>query len=632
MSDNTKKPFDAKVSKLLKLMIHSVYTNRDIFLRELISNASDAIEKRKYLSLSDNSMAVENGEYKITIKVNKKEGTISVRDLGIGMNEEELINNLGVIAQSGTEEFIEKSGTASSELIGQFGIGFYSIFMIAKRAEVKTRKINENKVYKWESDGESGYTIKEIDHDFEYGTEVKLYINDDEDSQKYLDKYHIKHVMEVYSNNVSAPLFLIDSEDDGKVDKVTGGGAIWHKDKKDITEEDYKNFYKSISHLPDSPSLTMHYKAEGKTEYSALLFVPSMKPFDLFHPDRQTRVKLYVKKVFICETGVDIIPKYLRFIYGVIDSADLPLNINRETLQDSAILAKITDSVTKKIISELKNKSKKDPEEYDKIWDKFGAVIKEGLCERMSDRDSVFAISKFFTTKSQDKPVFIEEYISRMKENQKDIFFCLADSVSEAIQNPQLEAFIANDIEVLLLTDAVDGFWINVVNDYQGKDIKSVNRSDIDIKDISKKDDKEKDLDQKSSEDDEDGKIIKYFKEALSDLVKDIRVSTKLTDSPACIAIDPGFMEIKMEKFMVEQNQMKSGTLKVLELNKHNKLVKSTLKKLENDKSEVKESGFEMAKIIFEMACLSQGEPIKNPALLCKKIYKIMENDDKISE
>ena len=615
--------FDAKISKLLKLMVHSIYTNKDIFLRELISNSIDAIEKRKYLSLQNGDFAILGGDYKVQIAIDPKKHLLTIRDNGVGMSRDDLIANLGTIAQSGTEDFVKQmaQGSNSSDLIGQFGVGFYSVFMVAKKVEVKSRKLGETVIHKWISEGEEGYSLKEIDEDFDYGTEILIHL-DTEHKEKFVDKYHIEHIIKTYSGNVGVPIELNDGEEASKFENMTTGSALWNQDKKSVTEEQYQEFYKSVAHLPDKPAITIHYRAEGKVEYNALLFVPSMKPFDLFHPDRQTRVKLYVRKVFICEQGLDIIPRYLRFVYGVIDSSDLPLNISRETLQDSHILHKITEGITKKIINELKNLAK-NADEYEKLWKNFGSVIKEGLCEQHSDRENLLHISRFYSTKNPDKLTSLDDYIASMPEKQKEIYYCTGESVEEIMQNPQMEMFIKNGIEVICLTDTVDGFWINVANDYLGKDFKSITRADLDIDNLNA--DKPAEDVNLDEENELNGKLKKYFKVALEENVKEIRISHKLTDSPASIGIDAGAMDIKMERFLMEQNQIAKSSLKILELNPKNHLVLSVLEKMQNFDETVANQGKELALTIFEIACIAQGEPIKHPALFAKRVAKLLD-------
>jgi molecular chaperone HtpG len=610
MADRQKHTFNAEISKVLKLMIHSIYTNKDIFLRELVSNAVDATEKRKYICLADDQLALQGGDYNILVKVDGDK--LVIRDHGIGMNKDDLVANLGTIAKSGTEEFIKNLSSKDVELIGQFGVGFYSVFMVADKVDVITKKAGDEQAYLWHSDGESGYTVEEYNRPFDIGTEISLHIKD-ELKDVYLDRFKLRYIIETYSSNVGVP---IDLEFEQKTDRVSSNIAIWQKDKKEITEEEYKNFYKSVSHLPDKPFITIHSNIDGNVNFKALLFVPSMKPFDLFNPERETRVKIYVKKVFISESGLDIMPKYLRFVYGIIDSNDLPLNISRETLQDTYALGKIKDVVVKKIFGELKQKSATDHENYNKFWSNFGNVVKEGLCESGADRETILEICRFYSSKSGKEMISLDEYLARKKEDQKEIYYCIGDSPDDMLSNPQIEAFIKNDIEVIFLTDTVDSFWVNVVLDYKGNDLKSISHSDVKLND----DKKEKNQHDK----DHDENIIDVFTEVLLGKVKEVKLSNKLTESPACLAIHVGAMDIKMERYLVEQNQLNNSTLKILEVNPENKLVNYAVQQYQDDAT--KDRGHEMITTIFEMACIAQGELIRNPASFIKHVNHLISN------
>jgi len=612
--------FGAEIGKVLRLMIHSVYTNKDIFIRELLSNAGDAIEKRRYYAKSDQSLGNE-GSDKITINVDTKDYTVAIRDTGIGMDMDDLINNLGTIAKSGTEEFLNRiEDKKNIDLIGQFGVGFYAAFMVASNIEVITRKAGSDNVLLWTSNGDDGYSISDVKFNFDTGTEVKIFLKE-EDRERYLDKFALEHIAKTYSSNMSADIQLI--VDRSSPINITNRGALWSRDKKEITEAEYKEFYKSLSHLPDSPSVTMHYKVEGHLEFTTLLFIPSMKPFDLFHPDRATRVKLYVKKVFINETGLDIIPKYLRFVYGVVDSADLPLNISRETLQNSAVLHKISDIIVKKVVGELKHKIESDTEAYQKIWTNFGSVIKEGLCEASLHRDDLLEICQFHTSSDTISTTSLKDYVSRMLPNQKDIYYCIGDSVDEILQNPQLEAFKKQNIEVLLFTDTVDGFWVNVISDYKGHEIKSTSRDDIhlDTSDSSKSD---KDSKNNKHDDIHHREMTDAFAGVLQDLVAEVKISHKLVDSPACLAIKAGAMDAKLERILVEQKQLHGVSKKILEINPSNKLIQSAYEKLSSDMSRL--DGENMVKLIFEITCISQGEGIKNPGSFARRLVDFIES------
>jgi len=611
------KNFNAEISKVLDIMINSLYTNKDVFLRELISNASDACEKLRYSSISDQSLLENDIELKIIIEIDRENKMLIVKDNGIGMNKEELIENLGTIAKSGTEDFIKhlsnsKLNDKTQDMIGQFGVGFYSSFMVADKVSVKSKKAGSNEAFSWVSDGKNSYEISELTEDFTRGTEISLHLKE-EFKDDYLDKFKIKNIIESYSNHISTPI-LLKHEDKLDELKINKKAALWSIPKKEITENEYEEFFKSISHIPGKPWAIIHNQIEGNVNYTNLLFIPSSKPFDLFHPDRQTRVKLYVKKIFITEQNASLIPKYLRFLYGVIDSPDLPLNINRETLQDNIMIGKIRDLIVKKVLLELKNKQEKDFESYAEFWGNFGQVLKEGLCEPTSDRDSLLDLILFKTTKSHGKYISMKTYVDRIKDNKYDIYYYISET-DDADSNPQIEGFLKKDIEVILLEDHVDNFWTTVIHDYKGKNIKSINRADIDLSEDSKKTDEEK-----QKNENENIEIINLFEKSLIGVVKNVVISKKLTDSSACLSIPEGSMDIKMEKFLIAQGQIKSSSLKTLEINPENNLVKKTFLALKNKE----ENGADMALTIFEIACLAQDEVLQHPNKFAKRLFKLL--------
>jgi len=488
------KEFSAEIGKVMRLMIHSLYTNKDIFLRELISNSSDACDKLRYEAL-ENAELQSDSDLKINIIANKEEGTLTIIDNGIGMNQEDMINNLGTIASSGTQKFMEKLSEdpkADLSLIGQFGVGFYSSFMVSDKVEVISHKAGEKTSYKWTSDGETGYELSETDN-APQGTSIKLFIKDSE--VEFLDEHRIRHIVRTYSDHISFPIELTLSE--GEPEQLNTASALWARNKNEISEEQYQEFYHHVAHLPDNPWLRMHNKVEGHFEYTSLLYIPSQKPFDLFHPDRMTRVKLYVKRVFITDEGANLIPNYLRFIRGVVDSEDLPLNVSRETLQNNLTINRIRKSIVKKFFAELKKRAEEDSTGYNEFWHNFGEVMKEGLCEGATeDKESLLEACRFHTNKTKEgEMIGISQYAERLAEGQDEIYYLTGDNL-EALQNhPQIEGFNKRDIEVLLLPDNVDNFWVTVVNQYKNHTLKSVSSASIDldaVKPLDKKDAKEK--------------------------------------------------------------------------------------------------------------------------------------------
>jgi molecular chaperone HtpG len=616
MSEEVKK-FDTEVGKILQLMIHSLYTNKEIFIRELISNASDACDKLRYLSQSDESLIKDDPELKIWVSIDKEAGLLKIRDNGIGMNKEDLIENLGTIARSGTQHFVDQlSGDDKKDnmLIGQFGVGFYSSYMVSDKVDVITKKAGEKEAFLWSSKGEGEYSIKDTKADFERGTEITLHIKESEDA--YLDHFKVKHIIKSYSDHIEAPIYFIDAETKHEI-KLNSSSALWTRSKSEITDEQYQEFYKTVSYAADEPWITMHNKNEGVVEFTNLLFVPTNQTFDLFHPDRKRRVKLYIKRVFISDENIDIVPHYLRFIRGVVDSEDLPLNISRETLQHNSTIEKIKTALTKRTLNELLKKQKDDRETYGNFWNNFGPVIKEGLCEAMVDHEKILDTC-LFKSALHHKDLTLAEYIENFKPDQKIIYYLSGEDAGKLKNSPQIEGFLQKGIDVLLFTDSVDDFWVQNVGKYKDFEIKSVTRADIEIDSVeNKKEDKKK----KSS--DKMGDLIGFFKETLGDLVKDVKISKKLTSSPSCLAIAEGAMDMRMERYLVEQKQLGSISAKILELNPDHQIIKRIEANL-GDK-ELKEDNTRLALMLFDQACIIEGEPIRDPSNFCKQVNDFIE-------
>lgn len=623
--------FDVEVGKILNLMINSLYTNRDVALRELISNASDACDKLRYLALQNPDLIKD--ELKISITTDKEKKLLIITDNGIGMNREDLIENLGTIARSGTENFL-KSLTGDKQkdmqLIGQFGVGFYSSFMIAKKVEVISRKFDDNTTWHWESDGNANFNLSESTEKLERGTKITLHLKDD--ANDFVDRFHIKHVVQTYSDHINFKIEFIPEnlEAGAKIESLNSASALWTKPKEEITAEQYQSFFKHLSHLPGEPFMTIHNRVEGIVSYINLLFIPASKPFDLFHPDRKTSVKLYAKKVFISE-DLNLVPACLRFLRGLIDSDDLPLNISRETLQHNLILEKIKKSVVSKVLSELKKKAQESEEEYLKFWENFGAVLKEGLCESNEFREKILEICRFYSSQSPQKLISLAEYLERAKTGQDKIYFLTGESIEKIQSSPQLEVFLKKDVEVLFLTDAVDEFWVTVALPYKDKEFQSINRHDVDLKNIEKNteeklDDEKKNQEESSIKDVTSSQfegLVKFIKEVLGEKVKDVRISKKLTDSPVCLAIDAGSMDIRLERFLLEQKQIQAGTAKIFEINPGNKIIKF-LNENYNDNSR-KNEACDKIKTLFDLACVIEGEPINDTKDFSKRLQSLME-------
>ncbi|MBT4879270.1 MAG: molecular chaperone HtpG [Alphaproteobacteria bacterium] len=612
--------FDAEIGKVLNLVINSLYTNKDIFIRELLSNASDACDKLRYAQNTNPNLSkdAESSELKISIKINEKDKILEISDSGIGMSKEELLNNLGTIAKSGTQNFIENlsdNEKKNNELIGQFGVGFYSSYMVADKVTVISTKAESEQSYIWVSEGKGEFTIEESTEKVN-GTRISLHMK--QGMENFLDKFNIKNIVKTYSDHIAFPIELVGVEKDSATEIINSSQAIWTKSKSDIKQDEYDSFYKSISHSASDPWLTIHNKAEGVIEYTNLLYIPNERPFDLFHPDRKCQVKLYVKKVFITEDNVELIPGNLRFLRGVVDSQDLPLNISRETLQNNSVIDKIRSSIVKKLYSELAKKLKKSRESYEKFWENFGSVLKEGLCEYSADKDKIFDLCLFKTSKSGDKYISLDDYIANMQKDQKAIYCLIGHDAESLMQSPQIEAFLAKDIEVIFLTDGVDDFWLSTNPAYKEKDLKSVTRSGNDIENIAedKKAEKEQEKDESELKD-----LLELVKEVLKEQVSEVRISKKLTTSPACLAASESGMDIRMERMLIEQGQLKESTKKIFELNPKHNIIQNMNKIIKTKRDDV----VEYAKILFDQACIIEGEAVKEPLQLAKRIGKLLE-------
>jgi len=613
--------FGAEVEKIFHLMIHSLYQNKDIFLRELISNASDACDKLRYKSLIKQDLIKEGADLRIIISSNTEKGTITITDNGIGMSRSELIKNLGTIARSGTQDFLSKlkgDNKKDSELIGQFGVGFYSSFLVADEVTVISRPAGGKTANIWQSKGDGQFTIEEYEGEHPRGTSITLHIKDEE--KEYLDKFRIKHIVSTYSSHTA---FKIVFKEDDKEEVINEGKALWLKNKSEISAEDYKEFYQSVSHLGmDDPWLILHNKAEGLIEYASLLFIPSVKPFDLFHPERKPQVKLYVKRVFIADEGIDIIPSYLRFLRGIIDSSDLPLNISRETVQKNAVIHRIRKAITNRILDELKKKAEKEPEEYEKFWNNFGAVLKEGLCDGMEPRDEIIESCRFQTTESGGRLTSLKEYKKRMKSGQDSIYYLVADNEKAAEASPQLEGFKKRGLEVLLLTDSVDQFWVNVLHEYQKTPLKSVTRASTDLDKTEEKTSKEE-KDSKVKEDKKTRDLIKFIKEVLGENVSDVRTTSRLTESPVCLTVPEGAMDLRMERFMVDNRQLSKSSAKILEINPEHPVIIKLAKDLK--KEEMKEKTTDAVHLLFAQANIIEGEPVSDVKGFSRRLNSLLE-------
>lgn len=622
--------FNAEVGKVLNIVIHSLYTNKDIFLRELISNASDACEKLRVSSITNPDLIDSQDELKITIKVDKENHKLCIADNGIGMNKQDLVESLGTIASSGTQKFLDaiknnKDSSQAVELIGKFGVGFYSAFMVASEVIVKSRKAGEKESWLWRSKGDGEFTIGSLDEESPRGTEITLLLRPEE--HEFLDKFRIEHIITTYSDHIGFPIEFIDEK--GNSEKLNSKSAIWTKAKDDINAEEHNEFFRSVAHVGGEPWMILHNKNEGTIEFTNLLYIPSIKPFDLFHPDRRCSVKLYVNKVFITEDNVEVIPRYLRFLKGVVDSPDLPLNISRETLQNNKVVGTIRQSLVKKVISALKKKADEDLSDYTKFWNNFGAVLKEGLCEATDTegRERLLSVCRFYSTAtSDDTLVSIEDYIKRMKPDQDNIYYLTGSNIETIKKSPQLEGFVSRGLEVLLLVDPVDDFWTSVVTEYQKYKLKSITRVDTDLEKFSVEDSSQDQEDKSlndSSEKNADS-LIEYFTKVLGDSVSSIKISKKLTNSPVCLSAGESGMDIRMERFLREQKQLSYKSAKILEINVKHPIIKGIIESYtKNGENSMLE---DIIHLLFYQACIIEGEEIGNISSFADRMNNVFSN------
>ena len=596
--------FQAEVGKMLDIVINSLYTEKQIFLRELVSNASDACDKLKYMALI-NPDIVSTGEFKISLTADEKNRTLVVSDNGIGMNKEDLITHLGTIAKSGTAEFVKNVSDNGSvfDLIGQFGVGFYSAFMVADKVEVLTKKAGEDKAWLWTSNGKDGFEISEAQKDGN-GTDVKLFLK--KEDKDFADTVYLRHIIRTYSDHVGYPIVLCLG-DKGE-ETINKGSALWARPKSEITTEQYNDFYHHIAKSFDTPWLTLHFKVEGNLEYTGLLYVPSVAPYDLFQPDKKQSLKLYVNKVFISDKVEELLPTYMRFVRGVIDSSDLPLNISREMLQKSPLLEKIRTSVVTRILKELKKKIT-DYDNYLVFWKNFGAAFKEGIYEDVKNREEVASLSWFYSTKSMDKFTSLDDYLQRAGKD-KTIYYITGDDVKVLANNPQLESFKQQDIEVLLLTDPIDEFWTQVLLKYKDAEIKHVSQAKIDPqkrKNQQKADEKQLKL------------LTDFMTTTLKDEVARVEVTEKLTTSPVSLTVENGMMSIHLERLMRGHQQKTTfASSRVFEVNPYHPLI-IKLAEMVGDEGCQKQVE-DVVRILLDQAKIAEGEPVSDPSFFAAKL------------
>ena len=616
MSKKQTHEFQTEVSQLLNLMIHSLYSNKEIFLRELVSNASDAIDKLKFESLSNEKLLEGKQEPSIHIDVDKDSGTITIRDNGIGMTQDEVMENIGTIANSGTRKYLEsldKNQTQDSNLIGQFGVGFYSAFIVSNTVTLLSRKAGDDKANgtKWTSKGKGEYSIEAVELE-DYGTTVILDVKKAEN--EFLDGFRLRGIVSKYSDHITVPIMMVkpSEEDETEIvyETINKATAFWMQDKKELSQSDYDEFYKSLTYDFDGPLTQIHNRVEGKLDYTSLLYIPKKAPFDMWEPKRKGGVKLYAKRVFIMEGNEELLPQYLRFIKGVIDTADLSLNVSREILQGSKVVDTIKKASVKRILSELEKMSKNKPEDYAAFWNEFGMVIKEGVVEDFANKDKISNLLRFSSTAtdSSDQTVSLKDYIGRMNKNQKNIYYVTADNYDAAKGSPHLEIFKQKDIEVLLLSDRVDEWLVANFGEFEELSLKSIAKGDLD--DLDSKEDKKKK--EKTVKDYE--KVISKAQEILDNQVKEVKVSSRLSESPSCLVADENELGGNMERIMKSLGQDVPETKPILEINPKHPLVMKLKTKIDDD----------IVKVLFDQAVLSEGGQIKEPAEFVKRMNKLM--------
>jgi molecular chaperone HtpG len=627
--------FQTEARQILHLMTHSLYSNKEIFVRELISNASDACDKLRFEALADAELYQGDTDLKITVDFDKEAKTVTIRDNGIGMTRDEVVENIGTIASSGTRKFLEKltgDQAKDSQMIGQFGVGFYSSFIVADKVTLTTRRAGhaEDDAVRWESDGQGSFTLENVKKETR-GTEVVLHLKDDE--IEFADNFRLRHIIKQYSDHISLPVMMLktdfkdedDAEKEDKKDKkeaapeyerVNSAAALWARDRKDVKDEEYKEFYKHVSMDFEDPLAWVHSKVEGNQSYTSLLYIPRKAPFDLYDREHKRGIKLYVKRIFIMDDADQLMPTYLRFVKGVIDSDDLPLNVSREILQKNKVIDRIRGASVKKILGLLETMAKDQPEDYALFWKTFGQAMKEGPIEDYGNKERIAKLLRFSSTEtgSEEQTVSLDDYVSRMKEGQDKIYYITADNFKAAKNSPHLEVFRKKGIEVLLLSDRVDEWLVSHLTEFEEKQLQSVARGDLDLGDADDKD--EKAAQEKADKDYVE--VIERMKKTLDDTISDARVSQRLTDSPSCLVLGANDMTPQMQQIMQAAGQYVPKSKPVLELNPSNALVQ----KLRDIKDDVEFNDW--SHLLFEQAQLAAGEQLDDAAEFVKRVNRLL--------
>jgi molecular chaperone HtpG len=616
--------FQTEVGRLLDIVAHSLYTHKEIFLRELISNASDACDRLRHAALTESALTQGDPDFRIRLVVDRDAKTLAVIDNGVGMNRQDLIDTLGTIARSGTQAFLAQlSGDAKKDLglIGQFGVGFYSAFMVAEKVEVVTRKAGEEHAWRWVSDGRGTFTIDEASRDGR-GTSVILTIG--EDNGEFLESHRLRTIVKTYSDHIGFPILLGEGE---KAETLNAASSLWTRPKKEITEAQYTEFYHHVGHAFDDPWLVMHAQVEGVVSYTSLLFVPSTPPFDLFDPERRSKVKLYVRRVFITDNCEGLLPSYLRFLRGVVDSEDLPLNISRETFQHDPRLAKIRSGLIKRVLDDLAKKAKDEPASYEAFWQNFGALLKEGLYEDFESRDRILPLARFHSTTAPGL-ISLDAYVERMKPGQDAIYTLSGDRLETLRLSPQLEGFAAKGVEVLLLTDPIDEFWIPAVRSYREKPFRSAAGADADLSKVADAESESKPKPD-AAETQQMERLLARLRQVLAEKVKDVRPSERLTESPVCLVAAVGDMDMHLERLLRQHRHLgaETGALRILEVNPRHPLIRQLahLAGQEGAEGTSPASGgngvlADAALLLLDQARIMEGEPPLEPAAFARRL------------
>jgi molecular chaperone HtpG len=621
MTDQTM-TFQAEVTRLLHIVTHSLYSQKEIFLRELISNASDACDKLRFAAQTDASLWDGDNELRVSLSVDKAARTLTIADNGIGMSRDELVANLGTIARSGTGEFmagLSGDNAKDMSLIGQFGVGFYSAFMVAAKVEVVSRRAGEPEAWRWISDGSGSFTIGEAEREGR-GTTILLHLREGED--EFLDPANLRRIVKAYSDHIALPVVLLEEGKDNET--LNAASALWTRAKSDVTEEQYKDFYHHVAHAFDDPWLTLHTRAEGKLDYTLLLYVPTIQPRDLFDPARKPALKLYVRRVFITDNCEGLVPSWLRFLRGVVDSADLPLNVSREMLQNNPVLARIKQAITRRVLSELERKAEKEPEAYATFWETFGAVLKEGIYEDAEHREKLLKLARFRSS-TQDGWVSLDEYVSRLKTNQTALYTITGDQLETLKRSPQLEGFRAKGVEVLLLTDPVDDFWLSMVTDWQGKPFRSVTRGGADLDQIEAAADAPQPEDKgEAVEGAALGTLVAALKTILGEAVRDVRESARLTDSACCLVAADGDMDMHLERLLRMNKQLSAlgPSLRILEINPRHPLIRRMAERAAAPGAA--DALQDAAHLLLDQAKLVEGEVLTDATAFAQRLARVM--------